>query len=60
MQKLTTMEILALSTWDPQEIPELVKSAIGKLLSNYQQDRQRQASESFEDYVTERLAREVR
>lgn len=33
--KLTTLEILALAQFDPQTLPPLVCSAMGKLMKNY-------------------------
>ena len=42
MIKLTTLEILALAAFDPDTLPELVRSAMGKLMQNYaaEQDRE--------------------
>jgi hypothetical protein len=43
MIKLSTQEILALAAFDPDALPDLVKSAMGKLMQNYasQLDRDR-------------------
>ena len=52
MEKLTALELMALLTWDPGELPEPVKSAIHKLLVNYEKQR------NLED-VTEGFARSI-
>jgi 3-methyladenine DNA glycosylase AlkD len=40
MQKLSALEIFALIKYPLDDMPDLVRSAIGKLLSNYQQQRE--------------------
>lgn len=49
MVKLTVPEILALASFDPEPLPELVKSAMGKLMQNYaaELDRNRVLDATF-------------